>query len=60
MSDTRGFYAIVGKTIEKVDTSAVNSVVITFTDGTKKAINGENWYNGIPEITCDEPDKSQL
>lgn len=57
---TRGFRSIYGKTIKSVNTTSINSVVITFTDGTKKAINGENWYNGIPAITCDDPDKSQL
>lgn len=56
---TRGFRSIVGKTIKSINTTAVNSVVITFTDGTKKAINGENWWNGIPAITCDKPADNQ-
>lgn len=54
ISTDRGFAAVKGKTVKSVDTTAINSVVIKFTDGTNFRIDGENWYQGIPELTCTE------
>lgn len=49
---SRGFRAIYGKTVLKVDTKAINVAKITFTDGTQFEITGEDWFKGIPAIEC--------
>lgn len=48
----RGFAPIIGRTVERVDTTAVNVAVIYFNDGTSYAIHAENSSNGIPVIEC--------
>lgn len=49
---SRGFRDIYGKTILRVNTRAINLATITFTDGTKFTISGDNWFMGIPVIEC--------
>lgn len=49
---TRGFANIVGKTINSIDTHAINDVTITFTDGSKYSINGDEMHCGIPVLEC--------
>lgn len=48
----RGFAAIVGRTVERVDTTAVNVAVIHFNDGTSYAVHAENSGSGILVIEC--------
>jgi hypothetical protein len=47
---SRGFQSIVGKTISKVDTTVINEVVLTDTDGSCYAIEAEQGPLGIPLI----------
>ncbi len=47
---SRGFKKLVGKTIVSVDTSAVNEVVITDSDGKKFSIIAEVGELGIPHV----------
>lgn len=52
--DSRGFAQLVGKTIQAVDTSAINTVLITFTDGTQYSIWGEDRHYDIEVIKAVE------
>ncbi len=49
---TRGFRKLYGKTIRSINTSAINVVTITCSDGSKFEITGENWFKGIPALEC--------
>lgn len=52
--DTRGFSTLVGRTIKSIDTSAINTVTITFEDGDSFNIHGDEHYNAIPMIVCEK------
>ena len=46
----RGFSECVGKTIESIDTGAINAITIIFTDGTIYEINAEDRHCGVEII----------
>lgn len=48
----RGFDLMLGRTVKSVDTSSINVVTITFTDGVKVSIDTEAGPVGIPVVVA--------
>ena len=54
MEDSRGFEKFVGKTIVSVDSSSINVVHFTFSDGTVVSVDAEESHYGIPILAVNE------
>lgn len=55
--ESRGFNSFVGKTIVSVDTTAINVVKLTFSDGSEKEIWAETHHYGISVIEAVDSSK---
>lgn len=51
---SRGFSVLVGETITAVDTSAINIVTLSFSNGAKYEIDSSNQFHGIAVVECNK------
>lgn len=56
----RGFDKMIGKTIQSVNTTAINSIKFTFTDNTSIDVDCEEQHFGVGVIQVYEPENKNV